>query len=182
MQYVVTKKKNSCFSVHRIGRTGRSEKTGIATTFVNKANDESVLLDLKHLLMEANQKVPLFLASLKSENEKYLDLGGEFNFQLLFEIVDFLIYSKSFLFQTKEDAVTAADWVTESQIVRNWKPYNPKLLVTSEEETIWPTIQPITKNKFNLYIFLKKRINDAFKYFTFRFNNDQLNTNIDLAL
>ncbi|EEB15960.1 predicted protein [Pediculus humanus corporis] len=63
--------------VHRIGRTGRSEKTGIATTFVNKANDESVLLDLKHLLMEANQKVPLFLANLKSENEKYLDLGDE---------------------------------------------------------------------------------------------------------
>lgn len=27
--------------------------------------------------MEANQKVPLFLANLKSENEKYLDLGGE---------------------------------------------------------------------------------------------------------
>ncbi|KAK6639960.1 hypothetical protein RUM43_008237 [Polyplax serrata] len=63
--------------VHRIGRTGRSQKTGKATTFVNKANDESVLLDLKHLLMEANQKVPLFLATLKSENEKYLDLGDE---------------------------------------------------------------------------------------------------------
>lgn len=63
--------------VHRIGRTGRSEKTGIATTFVNKANDESVLLDLKHLLIEAKQKVPLFLANLQSENEKYLDLGDE---------------------------------------------------------------------------------------------------------
>ncbi|XP_063232990.1 ATP-dependent RNA helicase abstrakt isoform X2 [Bacillus rossius redtenbacheri] len=63
--------------VHRIGRTGRSGKTGIATTFINKANDESVLLDLKHLLMEAKQKVPPFLASLQSENEKYLDLGDE---------------------------------------------------------------------------------------------------------
>jgi len=63
--------------VHRIGRTGRSGKTGIATTFINKANDESVLLDLKHLLMEARQKVPPFLAALQSENEKYLDLGGE---------------------------------------------------------------------------------------------------------
>ncbi|XP_071453867.1 ATP-dependent RNA helicase abstrakt [Hetaerina americana] len=61
--------------VHRIGRTGRSGKTGIATTFINKANDESVLLDLKHLLIEAKQKVPPFLAELQSENEKYLDLG-----------------------------------------------------------------------------------------------------------
>ncbi|XP_025406333.1 ATP-dependent RNA helicase abstrakt [Sipha flava] len=63
--------------VHRIGRTGRSGKTGIATTFINKANDESVLLDLKHLLIEARQKVPLFLAELESENEKYLQLGDE---------------------------------------------------------------------------------------------------------
>lgn len=62
--------------MHRIGRTGRSGKTGIATTFINKANDESVLLDLKHLLIEAKQKVPPFLAELQSENEKYLDLGG----------------------------------------------------------------------------------------------------------
>ncbi|XP_033207780.1 ATP-dependent RNA helicase abstrakt [Belonocnema kinseyi] len=63
--------------VHRIGRTGRSGKTGIATTFINKANDESVLLDLKHLLMEAKQKVPAFLLELCSENEKYLNLGNE---------------------------------------------------------------------------------------------------------
>lgn len=43
--------------VHRIGRTGRSGNTGVATTFVNKANDESVLLDLKALLIESKQKV-----------------------------------------------------------------------------------------------------------------------------
>lgn len=43
--------------VHRIGRTGRSGQHGVATTFINKANDESVLLDLKHLLIEAKQKV-----------------------------------------------------------------------------------------------------------------------------
>ncbi|XP_019876402.1 ATP-dependent RNA helicase abstrakt [Aethina tumida] len=63
--------------VHRIGRTGRSAKRGLATTFINKSNDESVLLDLKHLLMEAKQKVPTFLAELCSENEKYLELGDE---------------------------------------------------------------------------------------------------------
>lgn len=39
--------------------------------------DESVLLDMKHLLLEAKQKVPPFLLALQSENEKYLELGGE---------------------------------------------------------------------------------------------------------
>lgn len=63
--------------VHRIGRTGRSGNKGLATTFINKSNDESVLLDLKHLLIEAKQKVPTFLAELCSENEKYLELGDE---------------------------------------------------------------------------------------------------------
>ncbi|OXU18708.1 hypothetical protein TSAR_006978 [Trichomalopsis sarcophagae] len=63
--------------VHRIGRTGRSGHTGTATTFINKANDESVLLDLKHLLREAKQKIPAFLLELCSENEKYLNVGDE---------------------------------------------------------------------------------------------------------
>ena len=63
--------------VHRIGRTGRYNKRGVATTFINKSIEESVLLDLKHLLIEANQKLPPFLAALQSESEKYLDLGDE---------------------------------------------------------------------------------------------------------
>uniref|UniRef100_T1IMH1 RNA helicase n=1 Tax=Strigamia maritima TaxID=126957 RepID=T1IMH1_STRMM len=63
--------------VHRIGRTGRSGKTGVATTFVNKSCDESVLLDLKHLLFEAKQKVPPFLAAIQSENENCLFVGDE---------------------------------------------------------------------------------------------------------
>lgn len=33
--------------VHRIGRTGRCGKTGVATTFINKQCSESILLDLK---------------------------------------------------------------------------------------------------------------------------------------
>lgn len=46
----------------RIGRTGRSGKTGVATTFVNTRQcEESILLDLKHLLREAKQRVPQFL-------------------------------------------------------------------------------------------------------------------------
>ncbi|KAL7294286.1 hypothetical protein TKK_0012301 [Trichogramma kaykai] len=63
--------------VHRIGRTGRSSQTGIATTFINKSNDESILLDLKHLLREAKQKIPPFLLEIYSENEKYLNVGDE---------------------------------------------------------------------------------------------------------
>ncbi|KDQ60557.1 hypothetical protein JAAARDRAFT_31516 [Jaapia argillacea MUCL 33604] len=51
--------------VHQIGRTGRSGKTGIATTFVNMNTPEQTLLDLKYLLMEAGQKVPPFLLTIE---------------------------------------------------------------------------------------------------------------------
>lgn len=50
--------------VHRIGRTGRRGKTGLATTFINKAQSESILLDLKHLLREAKQRIPPVLQAL----------------------------------------------------------------------------------------------------------------------
>ena len=60
--------------VHRIGRTGRGNAIGHATTFVNKSVETPVLLDLKHLLIEAKQQVPPFLATLESEEEKYLNL------------------------------------------------------------------------------------------------------------
>eukprot|EP00301_Raphidiophrys_heterophryoidea_P005428 c12279_g2_i2.p1 GENE.c12279_g2_i2~~c12279_g2_i2.p1 ORF type:complete len:112 (+),score=28.50 c12279_g2_i2:385-720(+) len=51
--------------VHRIGRTGRCGKTGTATTFINKTCEETLLLDLKHLLIEARQKLPVCLAILE---------------------------------------------------------------------------------------------------------------------
>ncbi|KAI0253925.1 P-loop containing nucleoside triphosphate hydrolase protein [Lactifluus subvellereus] len=51
--------------VHQIGRTGRSGKTGIATTFVNMNTPEQTLLDLKYLLMEAGQKVSPFLQTIE---------------------------------------------------------------------------------------------------------------------
>ncbi len=63
--------------VHRIGRTGRGNAKGHATTLINNAVDQAVLLDLKHLLIEAKQKVPPFLATLESEHEKFLAVGGE---------------------------------------------------------------------------------------------------------
>lgn len=55
--------------VHRIGRTGRCGKTGVATTFINKSVEESVLLDLKHLLVEAKQRVPPVLLALDDPRE-----------------------------------------------------------------------------------------------------------------
>jgi ATP-dependent RNA helicase DDX41 len=59
--------------VHRIGRTGRCGKTGIATTFINREVNETTLLDLKHLLREAKQKIPPVLLSLEDPAER---LGG----------------------------------------------------------------------------------------------------------
>jgi ATP-dependent RNA helicase DDX41 len=55
--------------VHRIGRTGRCGKTGIATTFTNKNQSETTLLDLKHLLQEAKQRIPPVLAELNDPME-----------------------------------------------------------------------------------------------------------------
>lgn len=54
--------------IHRIGRTGRSGKTGIASTFINKTCSETSLLDLKYLLIEAKQRVPPILMSLGDSN------------------------------------------------------------------------------------------------------------------
>ncbi|KAF8103057.1 hypothetical protein N665_0188s0018 [Sinapis alba] len=56
--------------VHRIGRTGRCGKTGIATTFINKNQSETTLLDLKHLLQEAKQRIPPVLAELNDPMEE----------------------------------------------------------------------------------------------------------------
>jgi len=61
--------------VHQIGRTGRSGKTGIATTFVNMNTPEQTLLDLKYLLMEAGQKVPPFLSTI---DDPRVIQGGSF--------------------------------------------------------------------------------------------------------
>ncbi len=39
--------------------------------------DEAILLDLKHLLIEAKQPVPPFLLQLESDKERLLDIGGK---------------------------------------------------------------------------------------------------------
>lgn len=81
--------------VHQIGRTGRSGKTGIATTFVNMNTPEQTLLDLKYLLMEAGQKVPPFLQSIddpRAANGGMLQgcpvCGGKFPPSVLYSFFD----------------------------------------------------------------------------------------------
>mmetsp|Transcript_18958 Transcript_18958/g.47034 ORF Transcript_18958/g.47034 Transcript_18958/m.47034 type:complete len:689 (-) Transcript_18958:1929-3995(-) len=56
--------------VHRIGRTGRCGKTGVATTFINKSCEETTLLDLKHLLKEARQRIPPVLMMLDDPRDR----------------------------------------------------------------------------------------------------------------
>jgi ATP-dependent RNA helicase DDX41 len=55
--------------VHRIGRTGRKARKGIATTFINKDSSELILRDLKCLLKEARQQIPPLLHSLEFSTE-----------------------------------------------------------------------------------------------------------------
>lgn len=47
--------------VHRIGRTGRAGKTGLATAFFNE-NNTSLAKALVELMLEANQEVPTWLS------------------------------------------------------------------------------------------------------------------------
>lgn len=62
---------------HQIGRTGRGDKTGIATTFINMQTPEQTLLDLKYLLMESKQKCVL-LAFLLSTGGTSAETQGSF--------------------------------------------------------------------------------------------------------
>ena len=70
--------------VHRIGRTGRGKSTGTATTMINNKVDEAVLADLKHLLLEAKQKLPPFLASLETEYDQFTG-NSEIGWRYLFD-------------------------------------------------------------------------------------------------
>jgi len=61
--------------VHRIGRTGRGKNKGVATTMINNKIDLAVLADLKHLLLEAKQKVPPFLAGIECDTDNLAGSG-----------------------------------------------------------------------------------------------------------
>lgn len=143
--------------MHRIGRTGRSGRTGIATTFINKANDESVLLDLKHLLMEAKQKVPPFLLELCSENEKYLNLGGKVTCDRICIFISFIRKEEKtrafIIFQTNVDAVIAVVLVIESQNVLNWRLSKTNKHPILDAVITWPAMQLTIKS-----VITKKKI------------------------
>jgi ATP-dependent RNA helicase DDX41 len=74
--------------VHRIGRTGRCGKTGVATTFINKSCEETTLLDLKHLLKEARQRIPPVLMMLDDPRDKNGGVGCSYCGGLGHTIVD----------------------------------------------------------------------------------------------
>ncbi|KAL7138650.1 hypothetical protein ABFS83_10G178000 [Erythranthe nasuta] len=59
--------------VHRIGRTGRAGKTGLATAFFNE-NNMSMAKPLAELMKEANQEVPDWLTRFASRASSY---GGK---------------------------------------------------------------------------------------------------------
>ena len=62
--------------IHRIGRTGRGNRTGVATTFINHNSSDTVLLDLKHLLQEAHQIVPPVLESIPDPSATFIEVDG----------------------------------------------------------------------------------------------------------
>lgn len=47
----------------------------MATTFINKLVDETLLLDLKHLLIEAKQRVPPVLMALEDPSDLHANDG-----------------------------------------------------------------------------------------------------------
>jgi ATP-dependent RNA helicase DDX41 len=59
--------------VHRIGRTGRAGKKGIATTFIDLQQDSAILLELKNYLQDKKQHVPRQLLELSHKNNDFSD-------------------------------------------------------------------------------------------------------------
>jgi ATP-dependent RNA helicase DDX41 len=99
--------------VHRIGRTGRCGKTGVATTFINKSCEETTLLDLKHLLKEAHQRIPpvLMIMDDPMENVERGDgtKGCSFCGGLGHSIVDCPKIDKDARRVTRKDALASGD-------------------------------------------------------------------------
>ena len=94
--------------VHRIGRTGRCGKTGLATTFINKNQSEAILLDLKQLLKEAKQRIPPAL--------EFMDFGqNEENIECQFcsGLGHRLINCPKFQKQQKQQLLPRADHMRE---------------------------------------------------------------------
>lgn len=54
--------------------------------------DESVLMDLKALLVEAKQKVPPVLQVLQTGDETMLDIGGELSHLISYSLIMFFSF------------------------------------------------------------------------------------------
>jgi len=66
--------------VHRIGRTGRAGKPGLATAFISEENI-NVIPKLLEILIEAGQDVPGWLESMKGYHRGGGHSGGHTNFR-----------------------------------------------------------------------------------------------------
>jgi len=51
--------------VHRIGRTGRAGRKGVATAFINETSNKHALEDLVQMFLEARIELPPFLATMR---------------------------------------------------------------------------------------------------------------------
>lgn len=60
--------------VHRIGRTGRRGQKGVATTFLTRETPESAMLDLKHVLKEAKQRIPSILETIYDPMDEFQEI------------------------------------------------------------------------------------------------------------
>jgi len=61
--------------VHRIGRTGRAGKPGLATAFISEENS-NIIPKLLELLVEAGQDVPAWLDSMRAHHSSMYRGGG----------------------------------------------------------------------------------------------------------
>jgi ATP-dependent RNA helicase DDX5/DBP2 len=62
--------------VHRVGRTGRAGKTGIAYTFFCEEDDRKSAVELVQILKDANQTIPAFLTGLAQRMARPRGGGG----------------------------------------------------------------------------------------------------------
>lgn len=126
--------------------------------------DESVLMDLKALLVEAKQKVPPVLQVLQTGEETMLDIGGEFKLIsysvitlcflykcssntiiLRLTVASFLKYMVVVVSQERGAVHFVVVWVIVSQTVQNWRPCRRSRSPTSGGKTTWLIVQWTSK-------------------------------------
>lgn len=71
---MIYRKKSRIIFIVLVGRTGRGGKTGFTTTFVGPEQSATSLLDLKHVLEEANQSIPAFMSNISTSQEHLSEL------------------------------------------------------------------------------------------------------------